>query len=802
MSKRKNKKNKNFGSQKSQGINNSVKSNPFNSNEFFGSSGVGGSAYNTPSQQLDSYKTLNWVAACVDAIARDAGGQPWSLKTVDGKDIKLLRLNEKPDTKGIKLNKNGNLVNNKGVEIEVKRVSDDIMLPLDNGYAGETFSNIIKKIIIPHLLLEGNAFLWKVSSILDDNEKKDALVPIRPDMVEIVLDTTEMFLVHYIITFTNGARRTVLPSDMIHFKQNTVFNPHIGVGNITKMRLLAEGESSAEAFQNEFLKNKAATNLVVEDSRENIGDDDIRANRQEIIRSTGGIKNAGVPIYAHSGMKVKTVTTSQKDMQFLESKIYNRQATLSLFGVPPITLGIPDNANKAIAQTMQLGYLKNTINNLLNELSQTITMQLVRPADKSIMFQFELYDTGDIDNIKTAFSMGIISPNEARIKLGSLRVEEDYMDEYYGTLSQTPYKFLAEEVEATETPVKPVSKDIEAKVNLYKVSTDAIYAKYSKSLGATTCTKKRVYTSAIVHAIKNHNTMYGTDIITEISNPSISKVIQATEALILVNDTDLKGCIEEAYKIGMSISIEKKKDIKARAPKKMLQFHKKVVKSRIPIEKVFNSKVKDSYKAIEKSVLKEFATLDKAFNDQVVNIDTLFDKNKTEKIVATAMKPLFETSIEEAAGVYDAEFGTLAANSPKITSVADKLSKTYASETLNTNHKELKKLLANSYINKDDYVTTKSKIQEYFNLYTDDKNSWKATRIARSEMSNIYDQASKISYEELGVDKCQVVGCSQIEPDTDCDSDGSRGTHLVSNIDSLVFHPSHIGSIVPVIEED
>lgn len=67
--------------------------------------------------------------------------------------------------------------------------------------------------------------------------------------------------------------------------------------------------------------------------------------------------------------------------------------------------------------------------------------------------------------------------------------------------------------------------------------------------------------------------------------------------------------------------------------------------------------------------------------------------------------------------------------------------------------------------------------------------------IARTETRYIYQDVAEIQYKNLGVKFVDVVGCVDLEDYSDC---GRRDVPL-REVSSLVFHPNHIGHIMPQV---
>jgi HK97 family phage portal protein len=374
----------------------SVKSNPFS--DLLWAGGVLDNTINPTSKsgQLQAYTSVPIVASCVDVIARDTF-RPYQIKDL------------------------------KGNTVTPKQLGPELSTLLQYKYNSDNLSLIIKKHIIPHLLLTGNAFLMKRTSTVFGQTKGifDSLIPINPSNVEIVLDTTQLFITGYRVSM-GGIQTLVAEKDMIHFKQNTIINPCIGIGNIEKARYTVESESQSDIFLKNFLKNRATPSIAILDPKE-MTQEDFSINKARLTSTFGGEENAGKLLYMTNaeGVTVETLQVSQRDQQFIEQKELNRQTIMSIFGVPGVVLGIPDGSNKAIADTMRAYYLNTTINNILSEVAQTFTSQLLEQYDSKLTWCYEMYSEADTDEVVKQYTSGVIYRNEAREALGWENIEGD-----------------------------------------------------------------------------------------------------------------------------------------------------------------------------------------------------------------------------------------------------------------------------------------------------------------------------------------------------------------------------------------
>ena len=374
----------------------SKKDNPFTSPRW-GDSTIS-NTFKTDKQEMSAYEKIEWVSICVDRLYADVGRCIY-------------------------------FTDQKGLEIDLNRVDKSILEPIQKGFFNDTFIRLIQR-ALSHRLITGNAYLLKAqTNMLARVEKTfDEFIPLSPDEVEPLTDSTKKKLLGYKIKLVDGTEFKV-PRDMVvHFSQNALYNnPFIGVGNISKMRLMIEGEAEASEFSNEFMERRAAPSIAITSNEEILMDD---YNRKiDLLRSKyEGKGNRGKLMYIAGGqdgnVKIEQFSLSQKDMQFLEQKINNRQTIISMFGCNSSILGIPDGVNRATAQIMKNQYYEN-VNVILGQLEEDLNKQFVKLIDPNINIKFRKWATGDIELITQAINSGIITPNRGAELIGEYFDEQD-----------------------------------------------------------------------------------------------------------------------------------------------------------------------------------------------------------------------------------------------------------------------------------------------------------------------------------------------------------------------------------------
>jgi HK97 family phage portal protein len=221
-----------------------------------------------------------------------------------------------------------------------------------------------------------------------------------------------------------------------------------------------------------------------------------------------------------------------------------------------------------------------------------------------------------------------------------------------------------------------------------------------------------------------------------------------------------------------------------------IHYRSKEVKSRI--EKNMRRSVKSFYSGMEERVLQKFK------NPSALSVKAKqepFDIEDEIKRAKEAAKPMFTSALSISINEVNSIMGTdvsASTQSRAFNLVVEKLSIRYATETMNSRYDELRKLF-------DDFNSEGLPVSELAGELTDyfgelkGENAWKATRIARTESSHTWDQASVHAYKDIGVSVVDVIGCEDEEGDC------NKQNVPISEADGLTFHPNHTGTITPSI---
>jgi len=264
--------------------------------------------------------------------------------------------------------------------------------------------------ITTHLLLLWISVLWKVktgNNILQ-------LVVLRPDRIFKKFDENGNvigfeYLMNWKTYFFNK-------EDLIIIKNFDPENPEDELSAKSPVEagiysILLDDFSTKWNFQ--FFKQWWKIGLVLETDK-TLPKDLLERLRIQFQEANKGLENAHKPIVLEGGMKIQTIASNQKDMDFSELKRIVRDEILSYFKVPKaiVWLGEWNNLNIRIFEKI---YAKRTIYPIAKKIENSFNKDLFVGVWE---FKFLNVVPVDVDNLKENFLAWAITLNEYRQKIG------------------------------------------------------------------------------------------------------------------------------------------------------------------------------------------------------------------------------------------------------------------------------------------------------------------------------------------------------------------------------------------------
>lgn len=164
------------------------------------------------------------------------------------------------------------------------------------------------------------------------------------------------------VVYSNGKKETLKfnRSEVLHFKLFNPYDPKRGLSPLAAAQLGIDQDYFANEYNKAFFINGALPNGVVE-VEEQLSDEVFNRMRQQFLDHHQGVSKAHTLAILEGGAKYKQLTVSQKDMEFLNQKKWNRDEVLACFKVPKLELGIWDDVNFAVAKVQAREFWVKTL---------------------------------------------------------------------------------------------------------------------------------------------------------------------------------------------------------------------------------------------------------------------------------------------------------------------------------------------------------------------------------------------------------------------------------------------------------
>jgi len=370
------------------------------------------SSYGEPDQKhydkmMLGYQNEVWIYACVYLIATTIAGLPWRLYKT--------KLNKKEGR----------------IEKETawnQNVYDLFQRPNTND-ENSTWFNMIEW-TMANLELVGNAY-WLLDEVYGSPAKPKSLQNIMPSRMVVVPNPAKGMLVggYKYITDTGG-NILFKPEEITHFKY---MSPN--------SYLYGQGSLSPALWSIDTIKEAQKTNLKIFENGLKIDsffETDQGLNKSTYDRLMEQIKSkyqgsnkahqAGI---LENGLKYKAVTGNLKELEFINGIKLSRQDICAVHGVPPMLVGILDDATYSNYETAVKAFFVFGIIPKLKRISEVIST-VVQRFDPSLYFEFDLSNEDalkddekkKVEVAKLYFDMGVpFNTINQRLNLGYEDIE-------------------------------------------------------------------------------------------------------------------------------------------------------------------------------------------------------------------------------------------------------------------------------------------------------------------------------------------------------------------------------------------
>ena len=212
------------------------------------------------------------------------------------------------------------------------------------------------------------------------------------------------------------------PEDFIYFHSPMLVNPYgRGIGNVQQIGDEIETDEFMAKYSKRFFYNDATPPILI--MADGANDTQKERLRQEWKSKHQGGIDAYEPAFFSSNLKVEILRQSMKELDFIESRKYMRDASMEHFGIPKEIFGITENSNRSTIEVAEYIYIKYVMNPRFKKITDTLNRDLVPMfgiTDGRLSFENILPEDKEfrLKQANDGFDKGSITADEWRIENG------------------------------------------------------------------------------------------------------------------------------------------------------------------------------------------------------------------------------------------------------------------------------------------------------------------------------------------------------------------------------------------------
>ena len=346
----------------------------------------------SPHEFVNTYGQVGWVFACVSRISSAVAETKWRLYS----------------------KKNGNQI----TEILEHPLLElfDFVNPFHTGLE-------MMEQTQTYIDLTGEVF-WLV--LKDAAGQPAEIWVMNPNKIKVIPDQ-KMYIKGYV--YENGNNEIPLSvDDVVHIKLPNPKNPFRGQSPLGSVSSDVEAEKFSSQYNRAFFQNSAEPNGVIQ-FEGTLTDSQYERLRYQWNSQYRGTSNSHKVAILEGGASWHTNAITQRDMQFKDLRIMNRDVIMGVYGMPKHILGIAEDVNRANAEASEYTFARWVLKPRLERIKSKLNEQfLPLYSDKTLFIDYDTPVPADIDrNLAIAdqgFKSGYITRNEARIKVGLEPMED------------------------------------------------------------------------------------------------------------------------------------------------------------------------------------------------------------------------------------------------------------------------------------------------------------------------------------------------------------------------------------------
>lgn len=271
-----------------------------------------------------------------------------------------------------------------------------------------------------HVLLRGNAYAWMNWIGPEGARELVELIPLHPDLVSVdVADSMQAKPLRYTLTRKDGSRMP-LPFDEVLHLRGLSTDGFLGRSTLHDARDVFGVAIATQEHAGTFWAGGGLPDILLKHPK--VMGDKAKKNLEESwIESYGGSKDKRRVAVLEEGLEVEAITPNADDMQFLQTRQFQRSEIAGWFHVPPHMIGDTEKSTSwgTGIEQQQIAFLSFTLLPWLRAWERRLNRDLVlNPARFFLEFNVDGLLRADIASRYNAYWRGVhggwLSPNDVR----------------------------------------------------------------------------------------------------------------------------------------------------------------------------------------------------------------------------------------------------------------------------------------------------------------------------------------------------------------------------------------------------
>ena len=271
---------------------------------------------------------------------------------------------------------------------------------------------------VAHLAWRGNFYAFKVTG---GGGQLLELIPLKPDSVQVKQSAD--YSLEYKVTTEDGAELTYSKDEIFQIKRLSL-DGITGLSPISYAKEAIGLGLATQTYGSKLFQNGARPGGVL--STEGVLRDDARKRIAESWDECyRGVDNSHKVAILEAGLKFSPISMSSGDIQFLETRKYQRTEICGWFRVPPHMIGDLERSTFTNIEHQSLEFVTQTLGPYLAAIESRIVSDLLTEKEQAqycAKFDVTALLRGDMAGrsayYTTLANIGALSPNEIRVREG------------------------------------------------------------------------------------------------------------------------------------------------------------------------------------------------------------------------------------------------------------------------------------------------------------------------------------------------------------------------------------------------